>query len=705
VIPPLDAFGQAILPRAASHRSVKRLHELLSKLDANAELAARSEQLVALGAWVRARGAPPAPDGAEPGESAPVLKLRLLVTALERFQECAEALSGVLGAVLSECSGLGLLARSGVPADRGFFGETMDRLSRRFLPEAVDPRDLAQIVGRLFPARSDLAWLAAVPPVVLARLVAALAVHAPSGGRPWAELDRAATDALSLIATRVAGVGLFDAIRVRSPRVPLRQSPFFVLPRATDALLDARLTDDQAGSERALAACRTLVVACLETVQGVTQNLERTGVSVDVVYRLELITKNLDRYSAILERFAESDPVARADGHRRLLLRLLEGRRNERNLRQIVRGNVHLLARKIIERAGETGEHYITTTRREWTVMFFSAAGGGVLTAGTAAMKFLISAGHFAPFVEGFLQSTNFAGTFLLMQLLGFTLATKQPSMTAAALAHSMHTSAGQRDLTGLVTMIARITRSQLAAACGNVGAVIPSALALNAFVQYKYGRSFLDAEGADYLIHSLHPTQTGTALFGALTGVLLWLSSVGAGWLENWAVYRRLPEAIAEHRFGRFLGRRTMTWASRAFAHNISGIGGNVTAGFLLGMVPVFGKFFGLPLEVRHITLSTGALTLAACQRGAGVFGDPEFRWAIVGLGVILLMNFGVSFVLALSIALGAREVPWRDRLRMWASVAVTLVRSPAQFFIPPKHAEATEVHGPVTSKPPDVH
>jgi site-specific recombinase len=705
VIPPLDAFGQAILPRAASHRSVKRLHELLSKLDANAELAARSEQLVALGGWVRARGAPPAPDGAEPGESAAVLKLRLLVTALERFPECAAALSGVLGAVLAECSGLGLLARSGVPADRGLLGETMDRLSRRFLPEPEDPRDLGQIVGRLFPARSDVTWLAGVPPALVARFVEALALHAPSGGRPWAELERASTDALSLIATRVAGVGLYDAIRVRSPRVPLRQSPFFVLPRATDALLDARLTGDHEGSERALAACRSLVVVCLETVQGVTQNLEHAGVSVDVVYRLELITKNLERYAAILDRLAENEPIARADGHKRLLVRLLEARRHDRALREIVRSNVHLLARKIIERAGETGEHYITTTRREWTVMFFSAAGGGVLTAGTAALKFLISAGHFAPFIEGFLQSTNFAGTFLLMQLLGFTLATKQPSMTAAALAQSMHSSRGQQDLTGLVTMIARITRSQLAAACGNVGAVIPSALALNAYVQYKYERPFLDAAGADYLIHSLHPTHTGTALFGALTGVLLWLSSVGAGWLENWAVYRRLPEAIAEHRFGRLLGRRTMAWASRAFAHNISGIGGNLTAGFLLGMVPVFGKFFGLPLEVRHITLSTGALTLAACQRGASVFGDPEFRWAVVGLGVILLMNFGVSFVLALSVALGAREVPWRDRMRMWASVVITLVRSPAQFFVPPKHAEAVEVHGPVTSKPPEVH
>ena len=44
---------------------------------------------------------------------------------------------------------------------------------------------------------------------------------------------------------------------------------------------------------------------------------------------------------------------------------------------------------------------------------------------------------------------------------------------------------------------------------------------------------------------------------------------------VENWAVYRRLPEAIAEHRFKRFVGSRLTRFASRVFAHNIAGIGG----------------------------------------------------------------------------------------------------------------------------------
>jgi site-specific recombinase len=83
----------------------------------------------------------------------------------------------------------------------------------------------------------------------------------------------------------------------------------------------------------------------------------------------------------------------------------------------------------------------------------------------------------------------------------------------------------------------------------------------------------------------------------------------------------------------------------------------------------------------------------------------SPEVRSAAFGIVIIGMLNFGVSFVLALSVALRAREVAYRDRLRMWASVVITLMRSPLQFFLPPKAPQAVPVHGPVTVRPPPVH
>jgi site-specific recombinase len=289
----------------------------------------------------------------------------------------------------------------------------------------------------------------------------------------------------------------------------------------------------------------------------------------------------------------------------------------------------------------------------------------------------------------------NYALSFLLMQLFGFTLATKQPSMIAAALAGSLHGSGDKQhdELDDLVTLIQRICRSQLGAAIGNVGFVAPTALLFNLAYMKLKGAPFLDEHAAAHTLESFDPLHSGTIFFAALTGVLLWLSSLGAGWLENWVTYRRLPEAIAKHRLGRVVGRRTMQWIARVLQRNVAGIGGNVAIGFLLGMTPVVGRFFGVPLEVRHVTLSTGSLALAGFTLGVHA---PHFLGAVAGIGCMLALNFSVSFTCALGVALRARGIDHAGR-RLVRAIAARLVRDPLPFFLPvgaDAHRSDAEAH-----------
>ena len=211
---------------------------------------------------------------------------------------------------------------------------------------------------------------------------------------------------------------------------------------------------------------------------------------------------------------------------------------------------------RVVERSGKTGEHYITQTSREWRAMLFSAAGGGFLTTFTAAIKILTTALALPIFFASAAACVNYAGSFLLMGAVGFTLATKQPSMTAAALAAALESQRDRAEGKGLapsverlVTLIAQISRSQLAAAVGNIAMVIPAAIAFDFLWRRVSGHPFVGAEKATHVIESLHPLRSGTIVYAAVTGVLLWLSSLGAGWLENWIAYRRLPEALAQHR------------------------------------------------------------------------------------------------------------------------------------------------------------
>src|SRR6187431_3113546 len=133
--PDLDAFGAIVAPSAPRHRGVQKLHAALVALEPGAPLAGRVDQLEAIAKWLRSSGKVPAVAGAQPADRPQVSRLRLLVAALEGVPFVRERFSAVVGAVLAESSGLMLLARLGLPTDRGFWNETIDRLSRRFLPE------------------------------------------------------------------------------------------------------------------------------------------------------------------------------------------------------------------------------------------------------------------------------------------------------------------------------------------------------------------------------------------------------------------------------------------------------------------------------------------------------------------------------------------------------------------------------------------
>lgn len=684
VPPERDAFVKQLLPSAPRARPARDLHALLAAANPKAALQERLQWLEKVVRWL-GRGALPAAveEDAPRGEPVRTARLRLLVRALEENPTFGLAVADLVAAVLREASAFHLLSRAGLPGDRSFLDESADRVSRRFLPAPRDDDDLARLMARLFPKHADADWLASLDPELTARLLATLA----AGGTTFRPLARSAADAALLLATRISALGLSDDIRVRSPSVSLRESPLFRLPRVADALLgllerEGPVPDSEL--QAAYAQVRTQIELCEATVRSVTRNLEQFGVSVDVVYRLEVITKSMTRLELLLEQLMPATATDRASTSTKLTARLVHDRIRDRSTIDLARTSLHLLARKIIERAGHTGEHYITSSRAEYFKMLGSAAGGGVLTSGTCVLKFLISWAHFAPFVDGMIAGTNYALSFLLLQVFGFTLATKQPSMTAAALASTLRETAGHTELSGLVDLISRITRSQLAAAIGNVGLVIPAALAVDYVYTMQTGHTFLDREQASYVLHSLHPFQTGTIFYAMLTGALLWTSSLCAGWLENWAVYRRLPEAIAQHRIQRFIGPRVTAALSRVFARNISGVGGSVSLGYMLAMTPVFGKFFGLPLDVRHITLSTGALTFAVNALGneAGALGLVP---AMLGIAIIGVLNFGVSFVLALAVALRARDVPRGDRIRLLQAIFARFAKRPTEFVFPP--------------------
>jgi site-specific recombinase len=75
------------------------------------------------------------------------------------------------------------------------------------------------------------------------------------------------------------------------------------------------------------------------------------------------------------------------------------------------------------------------------------------------------------------------------------------------------------------------------------------------------------------------------------------------------------------------------------------------------------------------------------------GIGGVAGISWgavasAMVGIALIGLLNFGVSFALALVIALRARDVPRGESKTLPGAVLRRFLRRPLEFFYPPRDA-----------------
>ncbi|HJW08874.1 MAG TPA: hypothetical protein VJ483_04520 [Holophagaceae bacterium] len=568
-----------------------------------------------------------------------------------------------LGAAWNHASAIRLLAETGLPDRPTLLGEGLQRIVDRAVPKWDSEEDLYALLNRLDLDEADAEWILSLGDAVLEPWSAFL----QPGPGTWVQAAR-------LLAHRAAAVGLSRDLLDLDPEASDASSPFFVLPKT---VREWGAHPDDPERQQAWDACRA---ACRAELAKALARLDARGVSTDLVFRLELLEGMLHRIDILLHASAGQE-----DG-RAFAAELVRGAARQRSVSDLVRGILKRLARKVVEHTGETGEHYIASDRKEWRAIGWAAAGGGVITAGTALLKYGLGAAPLAPLFAGLGLALNYTVSFVAMQLLGLTLASKQPAMTAASLAAALEKENG---LAEEVELVAAISRTQVIATLGNVFATIPVALGICALWKLLGPGPPLKAEAALHGLAALHPFRSWTLVYAAVTGVFLWMSSLAAGWAANWSAYRRLPEAMARSpRLIRAFGTAGAARVGAFVRRHLSGIVGYTALGVLLGFVPVFiSRFVGLPLEVRHVTLQAASLALDA----GSLWGTADFHWsqALGALGSIALigvLNFGVSFALALRTAMRARDLSAKGRRELRRAILVALNRQPGRFLWAPK-------------------
>jgi len=420
------------------------------------------------------------------------------------------------------------------------------------------------------------------------------------------------------------------------------------------------------------------------------EHLEKTGVSTEIVYHLAFLEASLQRFQELLE--LAFDPAVQLRRHAGFVALLVRQNRARESVVDLLRQNWRLLTRKIVERSGETGEHYIARTRREYGAMLKSAAGGGAIMAVTAWLKTILLSWALPGLMQGLAASLNYSLGFVAIQLTGSTLATKQPANTAAALAARMHNVRDPAAVEQLVDEIVCLIRSQFAAIAGNLALVVPCMLLLHFLIIGLTESPILSPEKAAKAIHSI--SIFGPALiYAAFTGVLLWASSLVAAWAGNWFACHHIGEALAtDRRLIRAFGATRTTRFARFWTRNIAGLAGNISFGFMLGIIPEVAEFAGIPLDIRHVTLSACFLTASVASLGFASMATKPFALAVLGIAGIGLMNLTVSFSLAMFVATRACGIQQPERRAIYAAVARRLRRHPLGFLFPTSAANAVE-------------
>ncbi|WP_418124095.1 site-specific recombinase [Variovorax sp. 160MFSha2.1] len=653
------------------------LQGLLAGLDPTADVAQRHIWLIDIFDWVRGDRASP---------QAAIGRVQLLLDAVEARPELRERLRAWWRVFTQTVDLTTLLADYGFAPRTAFASELSERLRRKILPGTPETTDASDLFRMVLPGVFDAGWIALLDETQLGRIGALLAGAAPDtdGAPRW---RHTVMDAVTYCSSQVVAAGFSPELRLRMSTDAIGETrPFHALMADLDELREQMFDRpgeprDEEALQAAFVAFRDRLDACRAAAASVYTHLEDNGISVGLVFRLRQLRERVLRIRELLDCLMTANPgpsVARLVGR----LVLAGGERN--SIRALIASNSSMLAAKVTERSAETGEHYITRDRASYLQMVKKAAGGGAFTALTVLLKFGIYALGLSAFWSGLSAGLMYAASFVAIQLLHLTLATKQPAMTAPAMAARLRDIRSDAGVDDFVDEVANLVRSQVAAVLGNVLVVVPAMAAVTLLFQFALERPLLDAAHAAATLKSLSLAGP-TALYAAITGILLFSASIIAGWTENAFVLHRLDSAMRYNpRIGAFLGAaRARRWAD-FMRTNISGFASNISLGLMLGLLPAFAGFFGLGLDVRHVTLSAGQIAAAAASTGLAVLQQPALWWAVAAIPVIGALNVSVSFYFAFRLALRAHSVSLGDRARIRSAIWARWRSRPVSFFLP---------------------
>ncbi|MCC2637650.1 MAG: hypothetical protein K0Q68_1369 [Moraxellaceae bacterium] len=586
-----------------------------------------------------------------------------------------------------------LYSDTGIFDGTGFFSELRQRLAWKLLPPALNDDHFRDVFGLAFHHADDGDWIGALDDALWLRLLAAL----EATPAPLPEMARhpvhETLESLSTLSHRLTALGLdLHLVRVY-PEIESYESPFLALSAEIGDFTRAYhelLSGHQPQREDARQAL-VLIAQCRDMLTRIRKRAPETGISIRLTQILVRMQQTLRRMETLLGLLESTGPDLRRQAVG-FFKELVQADNRKYSLREVLGTHTSLLALRVTENAGHTGEHYVTTSRRDYFAMLRSGLGAGFIVGFMALLKMLAGKLSLAPIGAAFVYSLNYSLGFMLVHMLHFTIATKQPAMTAARIAGSIQDieSGRERDLDTLAALCVNVFRTQFIAIMGNVLLALPTAILLAWLWRAGTGAHLADPAKVAQLLHDLDPFSSLALFHAAIAGVCLFLAGLISGYYDNKAVYTRIPDRLRQRRtLRRLLGEERLDRVATYVGDNLGALAGNFYFGIMLGSMGTLGFILGLPLDIRHITFSSAFLGIALVGSDLALPLETLLI-SLGGVAAIGFINLVVSFGLALLVALRARNVNYRQWLPLLGLILRSFLQNPRRFFWPPPDAPA---------------
>ncbi|HDP88626.1 MAG TPA: recombinase [Thioalkalivibrio sp.] len=643
------------------------------------------DTLVQLVDWLR-------PD--DPTHVAPVLaRLEELAFAIESRSSVRHALSARIQAQLVDSRHLPLYTEIGLFSRRGFFREFGLRVYERLNPAPPDRRNLKHVLTMVFHRVDDAEWVTSVPDDAWLRLFDLLVDVSEGREKALRKAREEALYALETLSIWIAAEELEPELLRLDPRICERNSAFVAQQRELAAYVREYMewTQDSDRPFHDDEHARVLLAQVAEQIALFRKRAVKRGTSIGLTYLLERLDQTLERIESLLDLLDPDEPEQRRATGVRLFKQMVANNSRRHSLRALWQENVKLLSRSVTENASHTGEHYITRNRAEYLQMLWSGAGAGLIIAFMALIKIELVGLGLPLGLQTLLVCLNYGLGFVLIHMLHFTVATKQPAMTAARFAAAVEQGdKGTANLKKLADLMIDVGRSQFVAVVGNVFVALPVAIVVGWAYLELWHTPVLDAAHVDYQLEELSPIG-GLALFhAAIAGVWLFVAGLIAGFFDNRNAYLDLPGRLREHP----LLRRVLPTGLRDriadyLEGNYGALAGNFFFGVLLGVTGYIGYLLSLPLDIRHIAFSSANLGYVAASDLPG-WGEMLMYFFFVML--IGAMNLWVSFALAFYVALKARGARIGSVPRLLRVYLQRIGERPRELLLPPPPAPEAE-------------